>query len=180
MRNGRAVRAGGTYWWLQFANGRWASRGWHWPDGPGEWDWVKRIGDCYFFPHNEAEIARQPSPHRPPIVTVRPAGWFGGGRPGEGAETVRVSIHSVHRKDDLIDFGGETVLSLFDPNRQAVRVPLRTRPRITSGEVALGSFPVREGWVPGEYEVSLRVRYEPQCGGGPESFVTKPVRFAIR
>lgn len=60
MRHGRVVRPGGTFWGLYYESGKWHRRGWCWPDGPGEWEWVKRIGDCYDFPRNVCEMVRRP------------------------------------------------------------------------------------------------------------------------
>ncbi len=181
FRHGRNVRPGGTFWNLRFRANRWASHGWQIPDGPGEWKWVKRTGDCYLFPPHVCEIARRHSLGRPPIVTVRPLNPSRLDNEGRTpTETVRVSLHDVRRKGTNGELGGETVLSLTDANRPSVTVAARTLPRVTSDEIGIERLPIRGDWVPGEYEVSLRVRYEPYQQEGPEAFVTAPTIFTIR
>jgi hypothetical protein len=178
FRYGRNVRPGGTFWNLRFVDDKWSSHGWLCPDGPGEWEWVKRTGDCYHFPYNVCEVIRRGSLRRPPIVAVRPVNWFDNKYMTTPAGTVRVSLHDVRRKGEPGELSGETVLSLLDPERPAITVPMRTTPRILSGELALDRLPIRGGWTPGKYEVSLRVCYDPpRC---PEAFVTAPVTFAIQ
>jgi hypothetical protein len=177
FKRGRNVRPGGVFWNLRFVEDRWTSTGWLHPDGPGEWEWVKRTGDCYHFPYNVCEIIRRPSLGQPPIVAVRPVNWFDNKHMNTPAGTVRVSLHDVRRKGTTNELGGETILSLLDHNRPAIEVPMRTSPRILSGELALGHLPIRGGWIPGEYEVSLRVRYDPpRC---PEASVTAPITFVV-
>ncbi|MBP3956960.1 hypothetical protein J8F10_16950 [Gemmata sp. G18] len=179
FRHGRNVRPGGTFWNLCFSANHWTSRGWRVPDGPSEWEWVKQTGNCYLFPRNVCEIARRHLLGRPPIVTVRPINWFGREHHRAPAGTVRVSLHDVRRRGASDELGGETALSLADTSRPAVVVTMRTFPRVTSDEIGLERLPIRGGWVPGKYEVSLRVRYEPYRQDGPEAFVTAPMIFTI-
>ncbi|QJW97024.1 hypothetical protein FTUN_4584 [Frigoriglobus tundricola] len=179
FRCGRVVRPGGTFWNLRFAEGHWTSNGWTFPDGPGEWEWVKRAGDCYLFPNIVCEVVRYSSLHRPPIVAVRPANGFDNCL-GVPVGTTRVSLHDVRHTGTTDELGGETVFSLANSDRPVVVVPMRTAPRVLSGEIDLGRLPVRGGWVAGAYKVNLRVRYEPHRHDGPEAFVTAPITFTIR
>ena len=176
MRDRRVVRRGGVYWNLRLATAGWVSDGWLHPDGPGEWEWVTKADTCYAFPPNVCELVRQPSPDRPPVVAVYPLKWVESEYPSR--DTAVVSLHDVRRNGESL--GVEATSSLTDANRPSVTVGMRTRPRVLSGELSLGSLPVPDGWQPGEYLVRLRVRYRPAGGDGPASYVTTPIRFMIR
>ena len=74
----------------------------------------------------------------------------------------------------------EMISSLSDPDGGTITVPMAIRPRWLSGEMSLSSFSVAGGWIGGEYEVRLRVRYFPVREEGPAASVTMPIRFSIR
>ena len=178
FRRGRIVKPGGAYWNLRYESGAWHSRGWKWSDY-GEWEGIRRAGDCYVFTRHVCEMVRQPSHARPPIAVIRSGKRFGEQWPEEGVRALHVSLHDVRRAGEPDDLSAETILALLDPARQAT-VPVYLSPRITSGEFAIGNLAVRGGWIPGDYTVSLRVRSEPHRTDGPASDVTAPISFTIR
>jgi hypothetical protein len=162
----------------QFVDGRFVDKGWQYPDGPGEWSWVKEPGDEY-----------------PEEIHVTPEGAVF--QAGESA-VVHLSGLQIPRSLASLKMQNPRI-SLVHVNRDqegSNLSPWTARPprpmshdtvslhdaRIENEEIQvdLTKFRVRGGWIPGRYYASIRVQNlhdpeETKCSAR----ISSPFQFTI-
>jgi hypothetical protein len=158
--------------WFQFADGDWRDRGWTYPDGAGEWSWVKRPGDVYV---ETIECESSAAPY---------------GRD----EELRVQVRVRRRPIDSSP-GSRAVFSLVSAARGHHRVAPWTRrlprsgshhlvevpqPALTGGGISLDlrAWPVEGGWQPGTYRLALRAQVRDRSGAW-ESSISPPFKITV-
>lgn len=190
FRQGRAVTDAGRYWYLSLrsatglGSSKWLSGGWHFSDGPGEWEWVTQAGTVF-------DVFRFPARSRTSAI--------------RGGGTVLVELDVLAGRYEL-----GSGLGLPDPNRiacadvsfysierdgVAVHGPLVRPPGLPGAEGARwrvygkdveapilhapNLHPIESGWTPGAYEVVYRVQGLRQEEGNVCSHLSEPVRFRV-
>jgi hypothetical protein len=168
--DGRRATPDEHFWSCHYTPGEaapWRSQGWLAPDGAGEWDSVRRTGDCFDFlrlacggPARVAVGAAMP-------VTVDLADYELGSTldPTTADRSAgRVSIGGIRRVPEFAS--GPDLTRSFDlaPMAGAVRIDLRRW---------------AVDWLPGEYEVVFRLHHLSREAGESASPLTTPYRFSI-
>lgn len=142
--------------WWQLDEGRFVDRGWSYPDGPGEWGWVKKPGDEYWQSVN---------------VRTAPGGYQSGVPIFVGLSNIVLPTDHRARQQS------SARISIIHANRDrentnlypwGVRPPRRKSQYAlpiteisfqgTELQVDLSRFGIRGGWIPGQYHVAIRVQ----------------------
>lgn len=162
----------------QFVSGRFVDKGWEYPDGPGEWSWVKVPGDEYpqaihvspqdaIFQAGESAIV-----HLSGVQIPRSHGQLKTHNP-------RVSLVHVNRNQEGSNLSPWTARPPRPTSHDTISL-LDTR--IDNGHVEfdLTKLRIRGGWIPGRYYASVRIQNvrDPRgwkCSGD----ISSPFQFRI-
>lgn len=156
--------------WLQFANGTWIERGWNYPEGTGEWDYVRRPGTAFFRAIRCQGTKERFCRSEPLLVTV------------DRAEDRRNSLGgraslSIHRllRDDIEIVMPPSAVSIPRPGSQQ-------RPHLGSTMLP-ATFPVDSisipgGWIPARYQLEVRLHWN-SAPTSCDSDISNPIRFEV-
>lgn len=137
--------------WLHFAKGRWEDRGWHSPEGAGEWDHVRRPGGAFFRGVSCSTARARFTTSEPLIISVA--------RSDDGdtslGDHASLSIHRLLRDGREI-LEAPSMAPVPRPG-SSLRRPLGAT--MLPAAFRLDSVPVPGGWGPGQYQLEARLNY---------------------
>lgn len=172
-RDGRMADLDGSHevedFWLHYADGRWEDRGWHYPEGAGEWDYVRRPGDAFF---RGIRCSAKDS-----FAILEP---------------LMISVDRAYQSDPTLgDRASLSIHRLLRNGRENVEAPsggLLPRPgspqRFPFGSAELpASFrldavPIAGGWTPGRYDLEVRLNYA-RYPGSCDSDISGAIQFEV-
>ena len=140
----------------QFVEGQFVERGWEHPDGPGEWAWIKKIGDEYPESLVVTLDAKEYRQGRPVSVSLT-ARDMPGSHLLQKQSAARISlIHANRNRENtnLYPWGNR-------PLRPGSRYVISVQDVELKGSTIqfdLTQFNIRGGWIPGRYHLALRVQ----------------------
>jgi hypothetical protein len=170
------------FWWFQYADQRWQSRGWTYPEGLGEWAWVKEPGDDYAASPMCRPTATMFHADAPILVDVE-LGDLRIGPPfcfrDADVGVARVSLLSVNRDRECTNIvpWSKRPLRSNSPHVQRFRHPNDSIGNAI--RVGLDRWHIRRGWIPGKYSVRLRLQYKHHNSKDFLSVVSEPFKFMI-
>lgn len=137
--------------WLHYADRNWNDRGWHYPEGAGEWDYVRRPGEAFFRGVCCTSVKGSFATLEPLIISVD-RGY--GSDPSLG-DHASLSIHRLLRNgQDIVEAPSTATLPRPGSSRRlpfgSTKLPAAFR---------LDSAPIPGGWGPGEYQLEVRLNY---------------------
>lgn len=170
------------FWWFNFTGGEFQSKGSSWPDGPGEWSWVKQPGDEY-QQNVDCRISQSSIRNDAPVyvdVIVSDLAHIKTYRNRLRPSTPRISLLHVNRNREHANL----VPWNFRPPRPGSQDVLTVDDGQTTGrdalQIDLRRLRVRGGWLPGRYHLSLRVQnFHKPDDWSWSSEISAPINFEI-
>ncbi|MBX7220004.1 MAG: hypothetical protein K1Y36_08655 [Blastocatellia bacterium] len=161
---------------LSFQGGTFVDEGWHIPDGPGEWGWIRQPGDDYrqlieiTMPTTLVEFGH-------PIRV-----WLNGGLPPSRqlSPLARISLLSINRNHEGKNLVPWSVRTPRSNSAHVITVSQLKVVHYTGLEVDLAQFKIRGGWKSGRYQAVIRVQ---NCHSSQDwtysSDISAPFKFTI-
>ena len=161
---------------FKFENGQFAKSGWVFEDGPGEWASVSRPGSVYL---QDLSIVCQNSDcvYDQPIEIELNIPHFS---PDLETPKARISLIHVNRNRERTNLVPWTSQPPKSNSRYTLSSEQCSQISKSKTRFSLNQFPIRGGWTPGRYYLSVRVQnfHDPKHWAWT-SFISEPIRITI-
>lgn len=156
--------------WLHYVEGGWEERGWRYPDGAGEWDYIRRPGDA-FFRSLRCSTSKAAFVVSEPLLMTLDA--QNGNEPWVG-DDAWISIHRLRRDQQRI-LDAPCLRPLPRP-RSAHRAPFES-PSLP-GTFHPDILAIPGGWAPGHYRFEVRLHHA-RSPTSRDSYISDAVEFEV-
>ncbi len=169
------------FWWFQFVDGEFKSKGWSFPDGLGEWGWITKPGDEYLQCIKVTLISAEFQPGSPieATISVPLLDKIYATRSHPNISVPRVSLVHVNRNRENTNL---VPWNCYPPRINSRNIQLLDQLTVSKStlKIDLTSFNIRGGWVPGKYHMSLRLQNFHEIGDWTAtSEISEPFKFII-
>ena len=170
------------FWWFNFSHRHFHSKGWSFPEGPGEWSWVKKPGDEFQTNVECTPVSNCVDSQNPIPVSIAHSGirLLKSASSQKRDVTFRLSLVHVNRDRENTNL---TPWNVRPPRANSLDVIFLDAQSL-SGEgtdnLDISRFRIRGGWKPGKYHASIRVQVSSTGEENNwESEISSPFKFHI-